>query len=84
MQCKWTYKQGLEKEATSGWGLTGSFFNSDVGSRRSRASERLEKIYTVDLLDRVAQAYEVDLKAFNYTYMYRFIRSRLLQKQDIV
>ncbi len=75
-------KQGLEKEATSGWGRTGSFFDSDVGSTRSNALERVEEIYTVDLLDRVAQAYELDLKAFNYTYMYRSFRSRLLQKQN--
>ncbi len=74
----------MGKEASSGWGgPTGHFFDSDIGSVKTNASARLEEFYTVELLDRVAQVYAADLKAFNYTHFYHSIRSRLLQKQGL-
>ncbi len=73
--------KGLEKEASSGWGPpTDHFLDTQVGSSISNASDRLEEFYTVELLDLVAQAYDADLKAFNYTGMYHSLRSYLLKK----
>ncbi len=74
-------KQGLEKEASSGWGPpTGHFLNTTRGSTVSHSSEKLEDFYTVDLLDQVAKAYRADLQAFNYTTFYHSLRSRLSRR----
>ncbi len=70
--------KGLEEEASSGWGPpTDLFGDGKLGSMRTNSLELLDQYYTVELLEKVAQAYEADLKALHYNNFYHSLRQRL-------